>query len=141
MERYLIYFLFFLLVSGCSTHTGHNYELSLTQSKEAFSHYKNGNYGEAVKQFEFLTSEVPKDANFWFYLGNSYFKNNQPQQAIIAYENAIIRDPKLSKGWYNLGLVHIRQAQQVFMDMQEYVPLNDPVKELSEKKLEKLLEL
>lgn len=145
MARRLIVLVIVLLpfLWGCagSSTNPHNYELSVEQASEAYSVYKKGDYPEAVRQYEFLTSKVPDDANFWFYLGNSYLKNKQPRQAEMAYENAIIRDVKLSKAWYNLGLLHMQEALKVFIDMQTHLSQDDPIRKAGEKKMDHLLEV
>ncbi len=135
--------MFFPFLVGCAGGTGntHKYKLSVEQANEAFEVYKSGDYVEAVRQYEFLTSQVPNDAGFWFYLGNSYLKNRQPRQAVMAYEKVLIRDSKYSKAWYNLGVLHLQEALRVFVDMQEHLNADDPIRKAGEKKMERLLEL
>ena len=136
----LLIFSPFLWSCAGSKGNPHNYELSVEQANEAFNIYKSGDYAEAVRQYEFLTSKVPNDANFWFCLGNSYLKNKQPGPAAMAYENVLIRDAKHSKAWYNLGVLHLQEALRVFVDMQENLEADDPIRQAGEKKIEGLLE-
>ena len=145
MGRRLVVFIILLLplLSGCagSNTSSKNYELSLEQASEAYTVYKSGDYPEAVRQYEFLTSKVPDDATFWFYLGNSYLKNKQPRLAEMAYENSLIRDAKMSKAWYNLGQLHMQEALRVFIDMQTHLDQDDPIREAGERKMDQLLEI
>jgi tetratricopeptide (TPR) repeat protein len=140
-------FLIFVLISmvtllgGCASHSQGPYQLSLEQSESAMASYRSADYKEAVRQYEFLTSQVPKDANFWFYLGNAYAKDKQPQRAVMAYENALIRDKGLGKAWYNMGLLQMQQALKTFIDMQENLPEKDPARKLGREKMDALFQL
>jgi len=114
-----------LLVAGCSMMSVRT-DLEETR-KEAYQAYHTGNYPTAIEKFESLIQQIPKDAELWFRLGNAYARAKQPQKAISAYENALLRNPRLAKAWYNLGLIHMQSALQVFAEMRQYVPDNDPV--------------
>lgn len=98
-----------------------------TQRSEAYQAYQNGDYEMAAQKFESLVGEIPKDAELWFRLGNSYAKAKQPQKAIEAYENALLRDPEMAKAWHNKGIIYLQRALKSFVDMQTYVPAEDPV--------------
>jgi len=74
-----------------------------------------------------MVQEVPADGELWFRLGNSYARSKMPQQAIGAYQNALLRDPKIEKAWFNLGLIHLHAALKAFVDMQNYVNAETPV--------------
>lgn len=94
--------------------------------EEAYKAYEAGDYATATEKFETLIQHVPKDAELWFRLGNSYAKEKLPQDAVAAYENALLRDPKMGKAWYNLGLIHLQTSLKAFVDMQQYVPNDEP---------------
>ncbi len=106
--------LLLLILGGCATNT------STTTQQMALSAYQSGDYDQASKLFEQLTDKVPKDAELWFKLGNSYAKAKKPQKAIEAYQNALLREPDLAKAWYNMGIVQMQIALKTFIDMGKY---------------------
>jgi Tetratricopeptide repeat len=52
----------------------------------------------------------PADANLQYNLGNLYVNTQQPKLAIEAYQRAIALNSKLSKAYYNLGLLEAEQT-------------------------------
>lgn len=108
---------------------------------EAALAYKEGRFDEAVTKFEQLVAKVPKDSELWFRLGNSYAKAKNPDLAIVAYRNALLRDPEFGKAWYNLGVIQMQEALKAFIEMKKYVPADDPVSIAAEKKCEVLFRL
>ncbi len=54
----------------------------------ANSYYKEGNYKEAVKEYEKIVSNGFESGNLYYNLGNSYFKAGEPGKAILNYERA-----------------------------------------------------
>lgn len=93
----------------------------------AYEAYQDGRYAEAAEQFELLVAEVPKDAELWFRLGNAHARALQPHKAVAAYENALLRDPRMAKAWYNMGLIHMQAALKSFVEMDAHVAADDPV--------------
>lgn len=116
-----VLFLTVLYLPGCSSK-------DLTaERQEAYLAYQDGNYSMAAEKFEDLVQEIPKDAELWFRLGNSYAKVQSPKKAVEAYENALLRNPELGKAWYNMGMIYLQAALKSFVDMESYVSENDPV--------------
>jgi len=109
-----------LNISGCATHD------PAQVRQEAYQAYQDGDYLAAADRFRTLVEVLPRDAELWFRLGNSYARAMFPQQAIEAYQNALLRDPSLGKAWYNMGLIHMQAALKAFVDMQDYVSEDDP---------------
>lgn len=69
--------------------------------------YKEGRYKESQRVFESLTgAAVPKDLRqgAYYNLGNSFFKQEDYQSAIGAYEEALKIDPKDKDAQFNLEL-------------------------------------
>ncbi len=93
----------------------------------AFEAYQTGDYAAAADKLQVLVEEIPKDADLWFRLGNAYARIKAPKKAIDAYENALLRDPKMAKAWYNMGLIYLQESLKSFVDMETYVPPDDPV--------------
>jgi predicted Zn-dependent protease len=48
---------------------------------------------------------------FWCGLGVLYFKNDQMQDAIVAFQRALYLKPELSEAWANLGLIFELQRE------------------------------
>lgn len=109
------------LVAGCAQK---NLQV---ERVEAYKAYQKGNYSQAAVHFEKLVKKAPKDAEFWFRLGNSYARVKQPQKAIEAYENALLRDPGMAKAWYNKGIIYLQASLQTFVEMSNYIADDDPV--------------
>lgn len=113
---------------------------NLTADREqAFLAYKQGDFENASQQLELLVQEVPKDPELWFKLGNSYARAQYPQKAIEAYQNALLRDPGLSKAWYNMGIIQMQAALKTFIDMENYTENTEPVHLRGKKMREGLL--
>ncbi len=130
---HLILASFFL--AGCVTQ-------DLTQVRqEAYQAYHDGDYPSAVNKFEKLVQQVPRDAELWFRLGNAYAKAMLPQEAINAYQNALVRDPTLGKAWYNMGLIHMQSALKSYVDMQDHVREDAPAAEQGKAMRDGLLNL
>ena len=125
--------LLILFFGGCATNT------STATQQMALSAYQSGDYDQASKLFEQLTDEIPKDAELWFKLGNSYAREKRPQKAIEAYQNTLLREPDLAKGWYNMGIVQMQIALKTFIDMGKYSKSEDAVSAQGEKMREGLM--
>ncbi len=105
----------FLVLSGCAG----GKDLTFIRG-EAYQAYDNKEYNIAADKFEILVEKAPEDVEFWFRLGNSYARSQNPQLAISAYQNALLRDPTHVKAWYNMGFVQTQAALKTFVDMQTY---------------------
>lgn len=119
---HLLLLLFFLSFGGCGSHQ----DLKVVH-QEAYQAYQEENYPIAVEKFEILVQEIPKDAELWFRLGNSYARAMMPGSAVEAYRNSLLRDPKNVKAWYNMGIIQMQTALKSFADMQGYVNEGDPI--------------
>ena len=86
----------------------------------ALEAYQNKEYDEATKQLSLLLEDVPQDADLWFLLGNSQIHSGEPKAAITSYENALLRNPDLTKAWFNMGVIYMQQALKAFVDMEKY---------------------
>lgn len=109
------------VVVGCASK---NLEMS---QKTAYTAYKEKDYATAAESFATLVEKIPQDADLWFRLGNSYARTSRPQKAVTAFENALLRDPTMSKAWYNMGITYLQQSLKAFVDMDLYVDSQDPV--------------
>lgn len=108
-------FLLGLLLSGCAGSS------NLTADRDlAFQAYAQGDYQNACVQLELLAGKISKDADIWFKMGNACAKAQYPQKAVEAYQKAVLRDPEMSKAWYNMGIVQLQAALKTFIEMNQY---------------------
>ena len=89
--------------------------------------YLSEDWATAEKAYKNLTLQIPGDAEPWFRLGNIYARTNNLDAAVATYREALIRDPKNSKIWHNLGVIQLKQAANTFLEMQQYTEENDPL--------------
>jgi len=74
--------------------------------------YTNKNWKIAEDNYIQLTRLVPNDARAFFRLGNIYLKQGNADKSVIAYKEAIFRDPEKGKYYNNLAVARIMQAEQ-----------------------------
>lgn len=89
--------------------------------------YEKNQWVESEQHYSELVKRIPERALHWFRLGNVYARTQRPDAAIIAYREALLRDPKMAKAWYNMGVLQLRQAANSFNEFQIYVDTNDPL--------------
>jgi len=79
---------------------------------------------------------LPEIALHWFRLGNIYVRTNRPVAAINLYREAVLRDPKYGKAWYNLSIVQLKQTAYSLNEMLLYTDINDPLYDKAKNMLE-----
>ena len=94
---------------------------------QAKTAYVNEDWATAEKAYRNLTLQIPSEVEPWFRLGNVYARTNQLNAAVVTYREALIREPKNSKIWHNLGVIQLKQAANTFLEMQQYTEENDPL--------------
>jgi len=94
---------------------------------EADTAYINDDLVTSERDYEILVQEMPAIALHWFRLGNIYVRTNRPDAAINLYREAVLRNPKYSKAWYNLGIVQLKQTAYSLNEMLLYTDINDPL--------------
>jgi len=99
----------------------------LELQKQADTAYLNDDLVASEKGYEILIKELPAIALHWFRLGNIYVRTNRPDAAINLYREAVLRNPKYSKAWYNLGIVQLKQTAYSLNEMLLYTDINDPL--------------
>ena len=95
--------------------------------KLAATAYEKGDFLESEKHYTVLVREVPEEALPWFRLGNIYASTNRPDAAISAYREALIRDPEMTKIWFNMGVLQLKQAANSFEQLGIYGDKDDPL--------------
>ena len=121
-----------LFLSACqlqNTKPQSNRDLSevMELQQQAQTAYDEGDWKTAISAYQELSTISPSDAEPWFRMGNAYARLQQPYDAIAAYREAIVRNPKNGKIWHNLGIVQLRQASATFVEMQQHLDENDPL--------------
>ena len=127
----IITLLFDITACNLSGIKGENEEAPETDllelQKQADTAYLNDDLVASEKGYEILIKELPAIALHWFRLGNIYVRTNRPDAAINLYREAVLRNPKYSKAWYNLGIVQLKQAAYSLNEMLLYTDINDPL--------------
>lgn len=106
-------------LAGCASHAarpeateGPNLEQQRLEAKRA---YQAGDVQHAAELYQSLTEARSGDADLWYWLGNSRFRQQQPDEAVAAYQHAIQLRPDFAQALYNLGVVRVKQAQAAMM--------------------------
>jgi len=94
--------------------------------------YEQNDWVESEKHYSELVRRIPETALYWFRLGNVYTRTQRPDTAIIAYREALVRNPQMAKAWYNMGVLQLKQALNSFEQLQVYVEKDDPLHKQSE---------
>ena len=127
----IITLLFDITACNLSGIKGENEEAPETDllelQKQADTAYLNDDLVASEKGYEILIKELPAIALHWFRLGNIYVRTNRPDAAINLYREAVLRNPKYSKAWYNLGIVQLKQTAYSLNEMLLYTDINDPL--------------
>ncbi|HMS97969.1 MAG TPA: tetratricopeptide repeat protein [Saprospiraceae bacterium] len=79
------------------------------------SQYKEGNWDEAIQNFEKATKTLAnkdQQANAWHNLGNAHYQKGQMEEAIEAYKQALRLRPGEKSSAINLALAKQQQQQQ-----------------------------
>lgn len=119
---------FFLIagLSGCaatSSNPNNIYELH----QKAQSAYVAEQDDQAEVLLIGLARAAPNDPQTWFYLGNLYARTNRPEQAIAAYEKALMLNSTDARVWHNVGVVRTRQAWAAFIQAHALTSPKDPL--------------
>ena len=124
-----------LLAAGlCACNTGNvipAQETSLAQVSatelNASQAYEKEDWVTAEREYRKLTEIMPTSPESWFRLGNVYVRLKRPNDALLAYQEALIRDPNHAKAWHNTGIVQLEQATNTFLEMQNHLQSDDPL--------------
>ncbi len=114
-------------ISANETEAEENLEELIKLKQNAQAAYQDKDWDKAVDYYGTLSQRMPKDAEIWFRLGNSYARLNKHGAAIQSYQQALSRDPRNSKTWHNLGIVQLKLATNTFIEMQNNTNADDPL--------------
>jgi tetratricopeptide (TPR) repeat protein len=103
----------------------------LTTQQQANAAYQSGDMQHAAALYLQLTKMIPQEADYWYMLGNAYVRTQQPDQAVQAYQQALVLNPNHARAWHNLGIVRMRQAMAAFVSSASTARAEDPMHEVS----------
>lgn len=70
---------------------------------------KQDNMPTAYQHYKFCITYCNDSPYFWCGLGVLYFKNEQVEDAIVAFQRAVYIKKDLKEGWLNIGLIYEQQ--------------------------------
>ena len=85
--------------------------------KQASKAYVSKKWKVAEQKYSELISRAPGTAEIWFRLGNIYAHTKRPAKAVLAYQEAVVRQPEYDKAWHNMGIVSLQQTTSIFLEM------------------------
>jgi tetratricopeptide (TPR) repeat protein len=103
--------------------------------------YQEGQYATALSYYQKLSKTAPSEAEIWFRLGNTHARMDQTDEAVKAYREAVLRDNRFSKAWYNAGFNQLRASAQTFSEATRYLSPDDPIYKIAKSYNEQLLQL
>ncbi len=74
-------------------------------------HYKNGNYKEALADFQKAITIFPDDPDAPFYMGLAYLQLNEPDKAIEYFKKTLEKDKAYTDAHFQLGVVLVQKKE------------------------------
>ena len=124
-----------LLLSGCSALRSQPNDIYALR-EQAQAAYAGEQDDKAEKLLLGLAREAPSEPETWVTLGNLYARSSRPDQAVDAYQKALMLNSTDARVWHNLGVVRVRQAWASFVQSYALVKGEDPLRA----KLDSLIE-
>ncbi|MDH6533381.1 tetratricopeptide repeat protein [Parabacteroides sp. 52] len=81
--------------------------------KEAETSYSQGEYAQAIEQYESLLKEYGESSQVYYNLGNAYYKTGQVAPAILNYERALLLDPGDKDIRFNLQMAKEKTIDRI----------------------------
>src|SRR5277367_6442881 len=98
----ILFLAFAIFISGC-TPPGPR---ALLKGKKLL---ERGDYAAAVEELKTATTLLPANAQAWNYLGVACQRAGDTDDAVPAYQRALVLDRDLMEAHYNLGLLWLEQ--------------------------------
>lgn len=80
---------------------------------EADDLYRNGQYPEAIEQYEAVLASGLTSPELYYNLGNAYFRDNQMGRAILNYSRALRLRPTMTDARENLKLAESKTVDHI----------------------------
>lgn len=103
------------LLAACASSPERQLTSAVDLQQRAEQAYTAGDMPAAEAAYRQLTEAMPDNTDGWFRLANVYARMQQYEQAAMAYQHVLQRDPSHAKAWYNLGVVRLREAEAAFV--------------------------
>ncbi len=96
----------FFITAGCSA-------LPPEQNQQGNDALLNGDYAAALDSYRAAQVAAPDQAEYYINAANAYVADNQPEQAIAALTQALLRADETLKPhiFYNLGNIYFQQSR------------------------------
>jgi tetratricopeptide (TPR) repeat protein len=134
-----------LALAGCASTTaklgGHKAGDIKATAARAEESYANAQWASAAEAYGELVKAMPQDSNLWFRYANALARADQPDRAVSAYREVLVRDAHSSKAWFNMGIVQLRQAASSFSRMNGNISADDPLRAQGEQVYTAILEI
>lgn len=76
--------------------------------KKALADYDNKNYPAAIADYEQLAKQSGVSEEYYFNLGNVYYRSGKKGKAVVSYERALRLNPRYDKARANLDFVNTK---------------------------------
>lgn len=107
-------------------------EQPLINAEEGDVLYAEKQYRQALAVYKELNEQAPQDTHVLFRIANIYSHLKVHKLAIRHYELALKQDKHMAKAWYNLGVVHMKEAAKTWGEMSEYINEDDQLAQSAE---------
>lgn len=127
MRRSLSVALASLLLAACAQSPVERVKQTLTLKAQAEAHYAKRDCAKAIPLYEKLNREMPNFNESLLRIGNCHVFLNDLDTAVVAYRQALSRDPGYLKAWHNLTRVQARILGETVAEMYRNVDMTDPM--------------
>ena len=103
--------------------------------------YQRGDMAASEQDYLTLVKRMPGEALYWYRLGNIYARTERLDAAIVAYRQAVQRNPEYTDAWYNMGIIQLKQAASTFNELQARSPSDNALNKEGKRILEEILNI
>ncbi|GEM_PF-5335086 len=108
---------------------------------EADGAYRRGDWAAAERGYRALADRVPEDAYAFFRLGNALARQQQFEEALRAWREALIREPGMGKAYSNMAALYLLQARLALEEALRRLPRDSAAAAQASRRLEALRRL
>lgn len=115
------------LLGGCAQSPVDEVKQTFSMKAQADAYYAKRDCANAMPLYRRLNDDIPNYTEGWLRIGNCQVFLNNLDDAVLAYRQAIARDPGYVKAWHNLAQVQARMLGQTVSEMYRSVDPTDPM--------------
>lgn len=130
MARVISLLCLLLSLVACTQNSIKSVQATLDKQVQADTYYANEQCEQALPLYQSLAIAMPKETKSLLRIGNCYARAQDFMQAQEAYQQALLRDNKFVKAWYNLAYVRAQLLANTVTEMYKQV---DPASPEAEK--------